>query len=392
MIIAEDPMSARRDKERRKDRLEKDTIRRYPSLQLVGTEGVPEKYLTEVKRAYRKVILNLANNKSNGRSEVLREFMKMIVKQRANSVSGMGMRNLMEWCSKADVSKCSKSVAEDMESFCQEGGSKKTRKFLMMLTHVRNELLSHMSEHVDFVKWMPDYCLSCGMLRDGWYIRFHAAEVQSTSGGKIYKHSRSVEVEGKTYEIWLSKHALDRIIGRVCKDPDVSVCVLAEFMRHGIFQFSGFGKFQHLLVCLMPTPYRRSAALSEEATAIDGHRGDEPVMRYLYFPFAVDGDKIILKSALLPGFYGTPEYAVKEDIASGRCRESAGGLSEQQWEEISKRAKQFYDRSNDEQMVMSDNFMTMSIIFHMLGHKQFYMADFELFPLIVMSPSEIGAA
>lgn len=387
-------MGSRREKSVRQEKIENDILRRYPKLDLINTECAPERFVQEVKKAYRKTILEIGSGKATGRAEILRELMKSVVKFGSNTVSGMGMKPLMEWCSESGVLKSSTHVSKDAESFSSEGGNKKLRKFLITLTHARNELLSLLSERVEFDKWMPDNFISCGMFRDGWYVKFHRSERVSTDGGKIYRHDKSIEVDGQRYELWLSKHAMERVVGRVCKDPDVGIAVLGEFMSHAIFQFAGFGKFQHLLVCYMPTPYRSMSDIYTkddlDIPVVPGHRGEEPVMRYLYFPFSVDGNRIILKSALLPGFHGTPEFAAKEDIVTSRARGTVPGLSEKDWAEVRRRTVEFYDRDNDTQMVMSNYYMTIAIVFNLLGHPQFYLGDFELFPVAATSPQELG--
>lgn len=386
-------VGAKRDKNIRKEKLENDILRRYPGLTLVGSECAPNKFVSEVKKAYRQTILEMASTKVAGRAEILRELMKTMVKLGSNTVTGIGMKSLIDWCCDSGIIKSDAHVNRDADAFQAEGGNRKLKKFLITLIHARNELLSLLSERVDFKNWMPENYISCGLYRDGWYVKFHSPVRASTGGGKIYRHDKTIMVEGKRYEIWLSRHAMDRVVGRVCGDPDVSVSVLGEFMSHGIFQFAGFGKFQHLLVCYMPTPYRGVQEIYDGqpcVPVIPGHKGDEPVMRYLYFPFAVEGDRIVLKSALLPGFYGTPEFSAKEDIVSGRARAMIPKLSDDDWERARRRTTEFYDRDNDSQMVMTGNYMTVAIVFNLLGHNQFYRGEFEMFPVAVTNPQDIG--
>lgn len=387
-------MGAKRDKNVRKVKLENDILRRYPGLTLVDSDVAPEKFVSEVKKAYRQTILQMASTKVAGRSEILRELMKTMVKIGSNTVTGIGMKSLIDWCCDSGIIKSDAHVRMDADAFQAEGGNRKLKSFLITLVHARNELLSLLAERLDFKKWMPEHYISCGLYRDGWYVRFHSPVRASTGGGKIYRHDKTIEVDGKRYQLWLSRHAMDRVVGRVCGDPDVSVSVLGEFMSHAIFQFAGFGKFQHLLVCYMPTPYRGVCEIYNDEqsniTVIPGQKGDEPVMRYLYFPFVVDGDRIILKSALLPGFYGTPEFSAKEDIVSGRARSMLPKLSEEDWHRARQRTLEFYDRDNESQMVMTGNYMTVAIVFSLLGHPQFYRGEFDMFPIAVTSPQDIG--
>jgi len=393
-------MPKTRDKKVKIEKLEKDYLSKFPSIYFVDKDLAPQSFEKEIKKAYRKLLFGFQTNKKNLKEMFFIEFMKKIKKLNIDTVLGDNMKEIIDWVSGNEMF----LKAFDIQH-APEMKNRKLALFLHAAGKLRSFFIKMICDQINLSKYLPDYFASFGLYRNGFFIRFHQVQKEKTEGGTIYRHHKNLTVDGESYELWFSKHAIDRVLERVGEEIESPIIILGEFISHAPFSFNGFGTMQHLLCCYMPSPFRKNSEVYEAAginlSVLDGHTKSENLMKYLYFPFVVKGNKIICKSALLPGFYGTPEYQMKEELLRGLPEsERSMDIYSDELEDALKACmnsedalrlclKKFYDRNNENQNVISSEFCYISLMFHKHGMPQYFWGDFDGYQPIITCTKQL---
>ncbi len=370
-------MSKARDKKIKKDKLEKDYLSQFPLINFIDSQNAPESFEKDIKKAYRQVLLDLQKKKTI-KDAFFYEFLKMFKKLHADTVSGESMKKLIYWvCNHELFQKIYPPQSQPLVK------NLKLSKFLYATQQIRSIFIEKIEEKTNIDKYLPDCFATFGIYGNGFYVRFHAVFKEKTDGGTIYKHAKTLNVDGVEYELWFSKHALDRVIQRVGSILESPNVIMGEFISHAPFFFNGFTGQQHLLCCYMPSPLRNNKNIFDdvgiELPVLAGHKQEDRLMKYLYFPFVVKGKRIICKSALLPGFAGTPEYYLKEKLSKMPSSDELDAEC----------IKMFYDRNYQMQNAISAEFCYISILFHKFGMPQYFQGEFNCFPIIATFQNEL---
>ena len=375
-------MSKIRDKKVKADKLEKDYLSQFPPIYFIDKDLAPEKFEKDIKKAYKNYLLELQSKKKTTVEKIFFEFTKKMKKINADTVFGDNMSDFINWVNSNEFFE---KVTENKELPILK--NIKLSKFLYIAMKCRSLFIQEITKRININKYLPDYYASFGIYKNGFYVRFHQIQKEKTDGGTLYKHKRNLFVDGQEYELWFSKHAIDRVLQRVGDDYESPLIILGEFISHAPFMFNGFGSMQHLLCCYMLSPLRKDNQIFEfcpevKVDVLKNHKDEERLMKYLYFPFVVKDNRIICKSALLPGFQGTPEYQFKEQMLKDP-------LKENEFDVLKIALKEFYSRSNENQNVISSDFVFIAIMFHKYGFPQFFDGSIDYYQPVITHTNQL---
>lgn len=379
-------MARKEEKTRKKN--ESEVLGKYPGLSIVGEEHVDQQIISAIKKAYKNIILTVDSKRKSESELIVCDLLKHIKKhgfhsqQKSNNVV-----NKFWDIYKPGAGRFLNYVYESIKS-------KENDKlgFFISAVHSTTTILTNkIFKCCKLESILPDTFMLCSLYKDGLLLRFHQIPSKATPSGRVYKHEKSIVVDGKEYEIWFTKHALERVMQRVASFDVMKI--MGEFMSHAHFEFSGFGKFQHLLCAYLATSISGSVAITDEddIPTMSGQNPVDMISKYLYFPFVVEDNRIICKSGLIPGFYGTPEFLLRQAIEKnnvvfeGEMVDLDKPIKTNGGKMItpSKVVRDFYEKNCDGQMVNTNNFYFISYIFHKLGMVQYYMGEIEsFFPII----------
>ena len=378
----------------KKDLLEKDFFNKFCYLELFSEDKAPPNIATGFKKAYRKMLVDLSDKKDKSSHEkVVLEFLKII---RLNNFDPNFSPN-----SYTTIKILEKQVIQKLSIEFKTDYKFDTRKFLFaMLQLTTSCITSYLLKNTNFKNFFPYYFFTLGFLNNQVYIKFLKIESLKTENGTLFKHLKQMNAEGDKYDIYFTKHSLDRISERIFSEKEIKIFnlsflnaeldhikmdALSEFFSHTHFNFCGFSGNQHLLCCYMTLTYEienkiKSNALKySEFNLLKNQRYDKILMRYFYFPFEVVGKKIICKSSLLAGFKGTPEFSLKNNILSDRI-EFKDICSDDSWKNFKNILRSFYDKYENNSYLFNNDFSTIVMMYHLLGKEQFFKGEWIQFP------------
>lgn len=400
--MSKDRQTKRKEKIK-KDNNIKEITDRFPSLIIFNESNSPDNNLSSVfKKLYRKMTLDLTSKKEKTVTEkIVLELFKAIKKYNLDIDSD---------------SFFTKRILDN--SFFENYYNKmknilSTKKFITAILQVSlSSLNSFLIKRTNFEKYFPDYFFTSGYLGNQIYIKFFKIKKQKTDNGTIYQHFKKIIVDNQEYEIHFSKHAIERISGRVfsanklnLKQGDffdtfcesVVMNTFSEFIAHANFEFCGFSQNQHLLCCYMPLTQEISHRIEKdifkknnEFPLLKNQKYETMLMKYFYFPFIVEDKKIICKSALLAGFAGTPEFILKNKILNGKI-DFDNICSENDIIPFVNSIKKFYSKDENNSFLFTDEFFNIMMLFHILGSPQFFKGEWFSFPLFAKLSKEVLA-
>lgn len=377
-------MSKLRQKRNKAEKIEKDYLSQFPPIYFIDNDLAPDQLQKDIKKAYKKTLLDIQSKKKNIDETIFFEFAKKLKKLNIDTILGQNMKEFIEWVNNNDLFINNINVPSTVKPqdynaamfFCAN---------LRVRSFIKNEILNK----IEINKYLPDNFVSFGLYKNGFYFRFHKIKKLKTDGGTIYQHKKNIIVDGQTFELWFSKHAIDRVIERIGDELESPIIMLGEFMSHAPFMFNGFSGNQHLLCCYMLSPIEKNHAIFNvfenfETVTMKDHKKSDILMKYLYFPFVVKDNKIICKSALLPGFQGTPEFSLKQQlIKSGYDNDDNPNVID-----FKNCLKEFYRRDNEKQSVITADFMFIALMFHQSGLHQFFDGEYKSYPSIIISNNQ----
>jgi hypothetical protein len=384
----------KRKRKLKKDLLEKDFFNKFCSLELFSEDKAPPNIAVAFKKAYKKMLVELSDKKDKTSNEkTILEFLKMIRLSNFDPKFSPDSYTTIKILEKQFIQKLLIEFKTDYKF--------DTRKFLFtMLQLTTSCITSYLLKNSNFKNFFPYYFFTLGFLNNQVYIKFLKIESLKTDNGTLFKHLKGMNVEGEKYEIYFTKHSLDRISERILSEEEkksfnlsflnaevdhIKMDALSEFFSHTHFNFCGFSGNQHLLCCYMPLTYdtddkiKSSILKSIEFPLLKNQRYDKILMRYFYFPFEVVGKKIICKSSLLAGFQGTPEFSLKNKILSDRI-EFKDICSDDSWKNFKDILRSFYDKYENNSYLFNNDFSTIVIMYHLLGKEQFFKGEWIQFP------------
>jgi hypothetical protein len=396
---------AKRKERIKQEKNKKEIIDKFPDIIFFCQENAPCDLFLNFKKIYKNLIaeLNFKKEKTNNEQCVF-EFLKAIRKHNLNfSIDSYFAKKIMN----------SVLFQSNYKHF-KEKFNYPVKHFLIAMSQlVLSCLTSLLIKKTSFEKYFPDYFFTVGYFSNQIYIKFHKVKTQKTSNGTIYEHFKKINVEEKQYEIHFSKHAIERITERIFSASKVNTSefsffdtthenivmdTFAEFIAHANFEFCGFSKNQHLLCCYMPLTYEVSKKIETDNKILN--KSDFPLlknqkyqrilMKYFYFPFIVEGNKIICKSALLAGFSGTPEFTLRNLILNNGFDFDVN-CKKEEIDYFLEILKNFYSKQKNNSFVFTDDFYIICMFFHMLGKYQFFKGEWISFPHFTEISKEVLA-
>jgi hypothetical protein len=395
---------AKRKEKLKKEKNKKEVLDKFPKLVIFKEEEAPEGSAVIFKKCYRELLTELNFKKDKTRNEVLGfELLKAIVKYDfdLSSSDTYFVKKIMQ-----------NTFFMQSHIYFKNSFGHNVRKFLSAISQLTISCItSYLYKKTNFEKYFPDYFFNIGFLNNQIYIKFFKVKIEKNANGTLYKHFKNINVDGQTYEIHFTAHALSRICQRIMANHDnenspeaflnyayqnVTLDTFADFITHAQFEFCGFSKNQHLLCCYMPLNHQVDKMIKKnnfqkyifDIPHLKNQKYDKLLMRYFYFPFFVSGNKIICKSSLLAGFSGTPEFYLRNSIIDKRT--SIEGLAPPEQENlVIDIMKDFYSKQKSNSFVFSDEFYMILILFHSLGKPQFFKGELTYFPFFAKLTKEL---
>lgn len=396
----------KRKEKLKKEKIQKEILDKFPKLVIFKEEDAPENIISAFKKQYNNMLLALNSKKNRTRDEtIVFEFLKAIKKFNLNidSADSFFVKRIMEMPFFKNV----------FIIFNQNYGHSSEKFIIAMLQLVVSCMTSYLFAQTNFNTFLPNNFFTVGYLNSEIYIRFFKISFERTQHGTIFKHFKKTNVDGQEYEIYFSKHSLERIFQRIIsstkyttkKDSflnytgkNIAMDAFAEFFVKAKFEFCGFTKNQHLLCCYMPLTYEAEKMIKSpnfkkfkfDLPNLKNEKYEVILMRYFYFPFFVEGNKIVCKSSLLAGFSGTPEFYLRNSILDKRT--SIEGLINPNDEELFLDIiKDFYSKQKNNSFVFTEEFNNILILFHHFDHPQFFKGEWQPMPRFAKVSKEILA-
>ena len=388
-----------REKDKKKEMLEKEFFNKFCSLEIIDGEEAPAGMVSTFKKLYKRMLVELSNKRFGENDIIVYECLKSL----RNIHFDFDIKNhqAMKLLEKPVMQKVYAGIKEDLKL--------NKVKFLKATLQLVNACISsYLIKSSGFKNYFPEKLFVLGFLNNKIYIKFISIKMEKTEHGRIYKHNKSIELNGKKYDLYFTKHALERIAERILKDKkeinrmflgnkvtdNISNDILSEFITHSNFTFE---ENNSILCNYMPLTYDFDSKVIKnkefisnfDLRLLEGHKYVRILMKYFYFPFNIVGDKIICKSALIAGYDGTPEFKLKKEIINDKidyekiCEKDA-------WEKIKEIMKNFYDKYDNNSCVFSDHFPLIVMIYHILGSEQFFKGEWKDFPVHCNMTSDIS--
>lgn len=388
-----------REKDKKKEMLEKEFFNKFCALEIINGEEAPAGMVSTFKKLYKKMLVELSNNKSNENDIIVYEYLKSL----RNIFFDFDVKNHQA------MKLFEKPIMQMVYSNLKEEMKLDKIKFLRATLQLVSACISdYLIKQSNFKNYFPEKLFVLGFLNNKVYIKFISIKMEKTEHGRIYKHNKTLELNGKKYSLYFTKHALERIAERILKDKEevnrsflgnkvidnIANDILCEFIVHGNFNFE---KDNNLLCSYMPLTYDFDSKVVKnkmfmsnfDLKLLDGQKYVRILMKYFYFPFNIVDDKIICKSALIAGYDGTPEFKLKKEIINDKVNFSKI-CKEDSWKTFREIIKNFYDKYDNNSCVFNDQFPLILMVYHILGEEQFFKGEWKDFPVHCNVTSDIN--
>ena len=395
----------KRKEKLKKEKIKKEILDKFPKLVIFKEEDAPENMVSAFKKQYNTMLFTLNSKKNKTKEETIAyEFLKAIKKFSLDlDTNTFFTKKIMEMPFFKNI----------FIIFNQTYGHSSSRFMVATLQIVASCITSYLFTKTNFDKFLPNNFFTIGYLNNEVYLRFFKISFKKTENGTIFKHFKKINVEGQDYEIYFSKHSLDRIFQRIvsttrypdkqksfldCAHKNITMDAFAEFIINAKFEFCGFTKNQHLLCCYMPLTYDAEKKIKSnnfkkfkfELPNLKNEKYEAILMRYFYFPFFVQDKKIVCKSSLLAGYSGTPEFYLRNSILAKRI--SIQGLISPNEEELFIEIMgNFYSKQKNNSFVFTEEFNNILIVYHHFDCPQFFRGEWESLPRLAKLSKEILA-
>lgn len=397
----------KRKEKLKKEKIQKEILDKFPKLVIFKEEDAPENIISAFKKQYNNMLLALNSKKNRTRDEtIVFEFLKAIKKfdldLNESYSNSLLAKKIMEMPFFKNI----------FIMFNMSYGHSSLKFVKAMSQVVVSCITSYLFKETNFEKFMPNNFFTIGYLNNEVYIRFFKVHFEKTQNGTIFKHFKKINVDGQDYEIYFSKHSLERIFQRIvstshfvvkqqsfldCAYKNITMDAFSEFIVNAKFEFCGFAKNQHLLCCYMPLTYEAEKMIKIdnfkfkfEIPVFKNQKYETILMRYFYFPFFVEDNKIVCKSSLLAGYSGTPEFYLRNSVVDKRhsIKELVNPNEEELFIDI---IKNFYSKQKNNSFVFTEEFNNILILFHHFDHPQFFKGEWESLPHFAKVSKEILA-
>ena len=389
-----------RERDKKKEMLEKEFFNKFCALEILNAEEAPIGMANTFKKLYKKMLVELSHKRIHENDSLVYECLKSL----RSIYFDFDNKNhhAMKLFEKPVMQKIYAGIKDKLEF--------NKIKFLKATLQLVVACISdYLIKNSNFNNYFPEKLFALGFLNNKVYVKFITIKMEKTEHGRIYKHNKTIELNGKKYDLYFTKHALERIAERILKDRpetisrmflgnkltyDIANDILSKFITHSNFSFT---ENNNLLCNYMPLTYdfdrkvikNKMFMSSFDLKLLEGQKYVTILMKYFYFPFNIVGDKIICKSALIAGYDGTPEFKLKREIVSDKINHEKI-CSKDAWESFKDIIKNFYDKYDNNSCVFDDNFPLIVMIYHILGSEQFFKGEWREFPIHCNTTSDIN--
>jgi hypothetical protein len=388
----------------RKDKLKKEALERefynqFPTIEIINEANAPNAEMPiKFIKAFKKMLMQIRDKKNKTLNEKLvYELLKLSKKFDFDKF--FRYKELIEKLFNTPVFK--EHFDYYKNALCDFG---KKDYINALFQIVINRIEGYLLTNTNFKNYLPFNFFSVGFLsRFRIYIKFHKIESVKSVNGTLFKHDKKIHVEGQDYNIYFTRHSIDRILERIFNHSsddtssnflnndcsNVPMKTLSEFITNAKFDFNGFSKNQHLLCCYMPMSINLASKIKDtgfennyEIPFLDENdKSQKLLLKYFYFPFIIDGNMIICKSSLLAGFHGTPEYYLKVKILNNKA--DYGQFEDPKKQDlVIKTINEFYKKEEKNAVLFKEEYELLTMIFHMMGETQFVKAEWNGVPLV----------
>ena len=307
----------------------------YPKFVFFNERVVSPEYARAVRRAVSKI--NFQTFKfTDGHGDLYDEFLKDVVKygykyafSAAADVIGLMRMARIDGGAGHNLNK----LAEDEILEFNRRADEFACKHEMMVLQLGDNILE--SDRELFMRFYPEYGFRICFVNDCIAIVFQRIFSHFDTTGKYleYMIPRKVEFGGKGYNLCFKHHALNRIRERFSTDSHdtyASYILLYEFFQHMLYRFKkvrgvNYLQFYFPMYTKLKPAADRIFEIDKDIRTIDGQ--PRPLSQFQYYvkaflsPFDVEGDRLHVITALLPGFHPTPEFYAHQDSSPAHMKE-----------------------------------------------------------------------
>lgn len=213
------------------------------------------------------------------------------------------------------------SGAEDVKQFYQ-----RTKQFVNkhddLLACLGNNIIMAQG-HNNFVDFHPEQGFRISFVRDKICFIFQRIYNKCIEYNNYYHYMipNKVEFGTKKYNLYFTKHALDRIVQRFSKDGKTNYgfysllytfftamkCRIKHNRGHAYIQFY-FPCIRALEPTVLDIIARNKTGYNIDGQEFNKSNGFQVYLKCFASPIEIHGDNVFVITALLPGYQGTPEF------------------------------------------------------------------------------------
>jgi len=305
----------------RKEKHLVDTRASYPPIIVVNEGIVPPEYLQAIQKAIKAV--DISTLQFSGCDAEAHRFLRNMAKhgfqaallEATTTINAKDVSNIDRFAYARMISGLDRVGVSEMASALT--------RFLAPFTTILGTIGQALclQDSVRFGGWYPEIGFRvCIVGREIAVVlqRFHR---QGDAGHRHWRYMVPLKVQmgPREYELCFSTHAINRIrdrfsiVGRNGYWPFVLLYEFLQMFRYRFILVNGsrYLQFYSIAPSWISAPLRKLVKGAGKIRTIDG---DEPTtaiscsyMKAFMAPFAFDGNRIILLTALTPGLYPTPE-------------------------------------------------------------------------------------
>ncbi len=329
-----------REERIRKQKHQESIVRLYPSVIFENTHIASKELVDAVKKAVDLVDFHKWLLQKSPKCEIYGEFMKMLKKTHAFIAFDVFRNKPFDECCGPESNLYIYNDHSFSSNTNNEETIKKNKKdfniqkyihsFVWLLgTYIHNKISKDMLK-----KYLPYEYFRILFINNQICFLFYKLNKHKTSSGCIYTlhFKKTVQHEGKTYELAFTNHALDRYLERHFESNPIDSFIkqdnFYETMQYSRHLINTDNPDNPLIETYVPIISLQSSnnfinwadEYHHEFPFMDksyssllnkSEKYDNYAMRYVkifYAPVKFENDKAIMITNLIPGFKGTPEY------------------------------------------------------------------------------------